>query len=206
MLSTHHAARTTAGNNATRVLRGYLKHLQVLTGRRVRDITSPSCWRRRALILDSRQNYPKIARISQYQGKWSDNQWLGEQYASRRITRTLLLKDKNMSELNDELLTNQLIDAAFTICQEQGIRLTDQAARFLRLAAEALVKDPPRSTNPSFSVESWLDLGREILTQALRDQHIIQDMEVHGRVSFPTLVYVLSDITHRYLTSMGFKS
>ena len=117
-----------------------------------------------------------------------------------------------MSEFNDELLTNQLIDVAFRTFQTQQIRLTDQAGRFLRLAAEALIKDPPRSTNPQFPAENygpggqvWLEIGQTIINEALQDPRIINDMRMYERVSFPTIVRVLSDFADIVLQRLGFK-
>jgi hypothetical protein len=126
---------------------------------------------------------------------------------------TIRKEKTTMSEFNDELLTNQLIDIAFRTFQREGVRLTDQAGRFIRLAAEALIKDPPKSTNPQqFPLENygpggqgWLEIGQTIINEAWRDQRISNDMTRYERVSFPTIVRVLSDITDALLSRIGFK-
>ena len=118
-----------------------------------------------------------------------------------------------MNGSESESLENQLIGAALDICQEQEIRLSDQAERFLRVAAEALIKEPPESQNPRFITEefnpgseAWLSIGLNIFKAAVEDSRIGNEMRARSRVSFPTLAHVLLDSGHRYLLSIGFKS
>ncbi len=90
--------------------------------------------------------------------------------------------------------------------------LSDQATRFLRFAAEALIKDPPRSSTKEYSGDEygpntrfWVDSGEAILKDALWHDRIKEDMETRGVVSFPTIMRILADIGHRYLLGIGFK-
>jgi hypothetical protein len=100
------------------------------------------------------------------------------------------------------------MDASFRICQERGIRLTEQAKLFLRLAAEALIKDPSRSPNSSFRKDEfgpggifWLETGTAILSEALEDERVSKEMSARKRVSFPTLIRVLADAGHKQFRS-----
>jgi hypothetical protein len=117
-----------------------------------------------------------------------------------------------MDEIEIELLANELVNVAFNYCIQRRIRLTEHATRFLRLAAEALIKDPPKPTPQRFpdfmygpGDSYWLERGREIFAEALEDERIHNEMQLREKVSFPTLVRVLSDTGHRHLLSMGFK-
>jgi hypothetical protein len=117
-----------------------------------------------------------------------------------------------MNELKNELLVNQLVSEWFATCEERNVRLSDQAVRFLRFAPEALIKDPPRSSEKGFSgeefgpnTEFWVYTGRAILDEALRDNRLTVEMKRREMVSFPTLLRVLADSGHKYLLSIGFK-
>jgi hypothetical protein len=117
-----------------------------------------------------------------------------------------------MDDLDVELLTTQLTGTAFSLCQEREMRLTDQAKRLVRLTAEAIIKEPPRSAKQEFrtdvykpGAEFWLSAGTAILGLALEDERVTKEMESRKRVSFPTLMRALTDATHIHLQSVGFK-
>ena len=117
-----------------------------------------------------------------------------------------------MDDLDAELLANQLIDSVLRECQERKITLTEHSVRLLRVLAEALIKEPPISSIKRFQTDEygpgrdfWFETGRKIFSSALEDRRIEREMRSRERVSFSTLMRVLSDSGYTMLQNTGFK-
>jgi hypothetical protein len=117
-----------------------------------------------------------------------------------------------MADLDADIRAATILSEMLVKCRERKINLTDLSVRFLRLAAEGIIKEPPVPTTDKFEAktvaagsEYWDKFAREMIEKVLSDKRIVEQMERHKQVRFPTTVHIVSDVTDEELRGIGFK-
>jgi hypothetical protein len=108
----------------------------------------------------------------------------------------------------ERLVENSLI-VAQEVCRRRQVRLSERAERLLYLMVDAWIREPPRP-GERFSQEfrtpdEWVQLGQNILDNALGDARIAREMTTIENVTFPTLLHAVAEAGYRQLMSIGFK-
>lgn len=90
-----------------------------------------------------------------------------------------------------------------SLCQDQGIVLTDYAEGLLRLAAETWFEEPPEpheiNAGQRLGNVEMQNLARSILLRALDDPHVRSRMAAKQAVRFNDLLVALADGARKLL-------
>jgi len=105
-----------------------------------------------------------------------------------------------MQPNSENRLYRRLVNQLGQLGRERKIIFSQHSERLIVLSVEAWFEDPIRSNRENSRDQDAMErLAIQIFTAALEDQHISDDLERRGEVSFGSLLVSLSDAGKRII-------